>query len=49
MPDQAVKEAKATLGKHGLAVMLLGLVGGFAWAFALLGEVRISWKYQPRG
>ncbi len=28
--------------KHGLAVMLVGLLAGFGWAFALLGELRIS-------
>jgi len=28
--------------KHGLAVILVGLFAGFGWAFALLGELRLS-------
>ena len=37
-----LERTRVTLVRHGLAVMLIGLIGGFAWTFALLGEVRIS-------
>lgn len=30
------------LAKNGIAVMIVGLLGGFGWVFALLGEVAIS-------
>jgi len=30
------------LAKNGLVIMIIGLLGGFGWAFALLGEVAIS-------
>lgn len=30
------------LAKNGIVVMIIGLLGGFAWTFALLGEVAIS-------
>lgn len=30
------------LAKNGLVVMIIGLLGGFGWAFALLGEVALS-------
>lgn len=30
------------LAKNGLVVMIIGLLGGFGWAFALLDEVALS-------
>jgi len=33
---------QGVITKQGLVVMLLGLIGGFGWTFALLGEVRLS-------
>ena len=30
------------LAKNGLAVMIVGLLGGFAWTFALIEEVSLS-------
>lgn len=30
------------LAKHGLAVMIVGLLGGFAWTFALIEQVSLS-------
>ena len=30
------------LAKNGLAVMILGLLGGFAWTFALIEQVSLS-------
>jgi len=40
--DDHIKALRGLIAKHGLAVMLVGLLGGFGWAFALMGEVRLS-------
>ena len=33
---------QGVITKQGLVVMLLGLIAGFGWTFALLGEVKLS-------
>jgi len=38
----SINNARFYIVKNALAVMLLGMLGGFAWAFSLLGEVSLS-------
>lgn len=40
--NKNAQEVQGFIVKHGLAVMLVGLLGGFGWVFALLGELKIS-------
>ena len=42
MMNSLKRSVQTSVARHGLAVMLVGLIGGFAWAFALLGEVKLS-------
>lgn len=40
--DASQSSSKQWLVKQALWVIFIGLLGGFAWAFSLLGEVRVS-------
>ncbi len=39
---ESTKSNQLLLIRHGAAVMLLGMVAGFAYAFSLLGEISLS-------
>ncbi len=40
--QSVVSGVRTTIIRQALWVMMIGLIGGFGWAFALLGEVRLS-------
>ena len=40
--DEITLDARRTIVRHALLVLFAGMIGGFAWAFSLLGEVRLS-------